>query len=366
MRVIVTAGGTAGHTSPCEAVIEALRQRDPQLHVQWIGKRGAIEDRVATRLGVSFRSIPMEGWPRKQSLRRLAVGGKLLYSLVRVSMYLRRFRPHVVIGFGGYVSLPVIMAAQRMGYTTAIHEQNSRLGMANRMTAPRASNVFVSYESTLGVPDGVQTAVVGNPVREGFIAPPSKVEACKHMGLDPELPVLLVTGGSQGAQTLNRVLSDALQQFHEAGIQILWLAGKGGAAEARDKAESMGGAVQVFSFLDDMPSAFAAADLIVSRAGASSTAEIAAMRKPSILVPYPHATDNHQEANARAFEEAGAATLLLDADCTGDALTSLVTDLIGHPQTLGRMADAAGSLARIDAAGRIADRLIELGYAVTP
>lgn len=361
MRVLVSAGGTAGHTSPCEAVIEALRERDPLLHVQWIGRNGAIEERVAKRLGVSFRPIPMEGWPRKRTIRRVLVGAKLAVSYVQAATYVRRFRPQVVIGFGGYVTLPVLWAAQRAGVTTAIHEQNSRAGMANRMVAAKANHVFLSYEPTLGLPDGCTGEVCGNPVRSGFLQPLDRREARTRMGLDPERPVLLVTGGSQGAATLNDALAANLKPLTEAGVQILWLAGRAGAEEARAKAGTFEGAVQVFSFLDDMPAACAAADVIVSRAGASSTAEIAAIGRPSILVPYPHATDNHQEANARALESAGAARMLLDGDCTAAAFLENVRELIDHPQVCDRMADAARALARPDAAGDIANRLVAVG-----
>ena len=364
MRVIVSAGGTAGHTSPCEAVIEALRERDPLLHVQWIGRAGAIEERVAKRLGVSFRSVPMEGWPRKQSLRRLVVGGKLAVSCVRAATYIRRFRPQIVIGFGGYVTLPVLWAAQRAKITTAIHEQNSRLGMANRLAAKKADRIFLSFDPTLGIPEGSSGEVCGNPVRGGFLHPMERAEARRQLGLDVDRPVLLVTGGSQGAQRLNEALAANLKPLADDGVQVIWLAGKSGAENARVAAEKVDGAVQVYSFLDDMPAACAAADVIVSRAGASSTAEIAAIGRPSILVPYPFATDNHQEANARALEEHGAARVLLDDACTADAFLGEVRDLIEHPQVRERMADAARAMARPDAAGYIANELVELGFGV--
>ena len=366
MRVMITGGGTGGHTSPAVAIIEDLRKRDPRLMVQWVGCSGGIEERVAERIEVPFRSVLAEGWPRTMSLGRLRVGAKLAIGVAQAILRITRFRPQVVIGVGGYVSLPLGYAAQRMGVPTVLHEQNKRLGMANRLLAPRAARIFLSYPDTLGDYPRDRASVVGNPVRAGFARPPDRAPARDALGLDASTPVVLICGGSQGARTLNEATREAIAQFKSGEVQILWMTGNADAATARAAAEAAPIAAQVFSFIDDMVTACAAADLIVGRAGASSTAEIAMMGKPSILVPYPHATDNHQEANARAFDEAGAAVLLLDDACTGATLVRLLRDLLGDDERLAAMGQAARSLARPGAAEAIGEEVLTLAFERTP
>jgi len=362
MRIMVSGGGTAGHTSPAVAVIQELQKRDPQLFVQWVGRRGAIEERVCKTLGLPFRPIPMEGWPRRRSLRRLVVAFKFVVAYARSYLYIRRFQPQLVVGFGGYVTLPVLLAAQRMGIPTAIHEQNKRLGVANRLIAKKAARIFLSYPETLGDYPEEVAEVLGNPVREGFIAPPDKKTAREQFDLDPDVPVLLVTGGSQGAHSLNHALELALPELDGEQVQIIWLTGKEYIQKARTAADATPLRVSPFPFIDNMASACAAADLIISRAGASSTAEIATLGVPSILVPYPHATDNHQQKNAEAFVEAGAARMILDKDLNGYTLAVEIKELLAHPQQLGRMGDAAKTLAQPQAASVIADTLVQLAF----
>lgn len=362
MRIMVTGGGTGGHTSPAVAVIEELRKRDPRLAVQWVGRAGNIEERVSKTAGVAFRSLPAEGWPRAGSLRKPWVAAKLAFSMARAYLLLKRFQPQVVFAVGGYVSLPLTWVAQRMGIPTVLHEQNKFLGLANRLLAPRATRVLLSYPDTAGTYPKERAHVSGNPVRAGFVNAPKKPEACAKLGLDPSLPVLLVTGGSQGAHTLNAAMTELLPSLGPNEMQILWMTGASDAAAARAAGEKAAVPVQVFAFIEDMPAACAAADLIVTRSGASTTAELAVLGKPSILVPYPHATDNHQEQNARAFEQAGAAVVLLDADCTGARLLSEIRALISNTERLAALGAAAAALAKPAAAEFIAEEMLSLAF----
>jgi UDP-N-acetylglucosamine--N-acetylmuramyl-(pentapeptide) pyrophosphoryl-undecaprenol N-acetylglucosamine transferase len=369
MRIIVTGGGTGGHTSPAVAVIQELQQRDPQLAVQWVGRRGNVEERVCASLAIPFRGLPVEGWPRRRRWRKPWVAAKLAWSMARAWVLLRRFRPDVVLGVGGYVSLPVVYMAGRMGIPTFLHEQNRLLGMANRIGAARATRLFLSYPNTKGHYPQDRAAVVGNPVRLAFRTPPARDEARRAFDLGPELdatPAVLVVGGSQGAHRLNEAVAGLLPKLHQDEAAVIWMTGRADAALGRDAAASATVAVRTFPFIDDMPAACAAADLIVSRAGASSTAEIAVMARPSILVPYPHATDNHQEQNARAFEEHGAATVLLDADCAPETLLAAMRALLGDPDRLDAMAKAAAGLAQPQAAERIVDALLQYAFEEQP
>ena len=360
MKIIVTGGGTGGHTSPAVAVIEELKRRDPQLLLQWVGKKNSMEEKVAAKHHVPFRKIPVEGWTRKKSPRIIITAVKLAWSLIRCWFYLRVFRPQVVFGVGGYVSLPVTWMAQRMGIHTVLHEQNKRLGLANRLCAPRASRMLLSYPDTVGNFPQEKSKVVGNPVRAAFMEPKEKIEARQELGLQENVPVVLIIGGSQGAHSINEAVAKVVHAFSKEEAQFVWGAGKSEAIQRRLESEDASASTQVHAFIEDMATVCAAADLIVSRAGASTTAELAVLGKPAILVPYPHAADNHQEHNARAFEAAGAAVVLLDSNCNGDSLAALIRELLGDDQRLEEMGKAAKTLAKPMATETIAETIIEL------
>jgi len=197
-------------------------------------------------------------------------------------------------------------------------------------------------------------------VRAAFLNPPDKGAAREQLGLDPNIPVALVVGGSQGAHTLNTAMAEAIRAFGPDEIQFIWGTGKAEAIPMRQQAEGVSARVQIHAFIEDMATACAAADLVVSRAGASTTAELAALGRASILAPYPYAADNHQEHNARAFERAGAAVVLLDAECTGARLTETLRGLIASPEQLARMGEAAKTLAHPAAADAIVETIIEI------
>jgi UDP-N-acetylglucosamine--N-acetylmuramyl-(pentapeptide) pyrophosphoryl-undecaprenol N-acetylglucosamine transferase len=249
-----------------------------------------------------------------------------------------------------------------MGIPTVLHEQNKRLGMANQMLAPRANRILLSYPDTLGQFPRDKAMLVGNPVRAGFIRPPAKHTARESLGLEPAVPVVLVSGGSQGAWSINEAMLAALPMFEKDEAQFIWMTGVSDAARARAAAEKAAVRADVFPFIDDMPTACAAADLIVSRAGASSAAEIAVLGKPSILVPYPHATDNHQDKNAAAFVEVGAAVLLPDRECSGERLAGLIRELLRDTERLTAMAKATGTLAKPGAAEAIVEEILMLAF----
>ena len=364
MRVMITGGGTGGHTSPAVAIIEELRRRDPKLLLQWVGRHGGFESRVCVQQDIPFRGLPVEGWPRKQAWRKPWVAAKLVWCMLRAALLLRAFRPQVVIGVGGYVSLPAMWTAQRMGIPTVLHEQNKRLGMANRLAAPRAERVFLSYEDTIGNLPDTGVSVVGNPVRPGFVAPPSTESAREAFSLDPAKPVLFVCGGSQGARSINKAVTEMLPVLAPNEFQLMWMTGPADLEKAREAVQNAPVDAQVFPYIEDMAAACVAASLVVSRAGASTTAELTALGKPALLIPYPYATDNHQEQNARALEAGGAAHVLLDQHCDGSALCAEVRDLLGDAKALAIMAAAAKSLGKLAAAELIAESIMELVFPV--
>lgn len=260
------------------------------------------------------------------------------------------------------MSVPLVWAAQRLGIPTVLHEQNKRLGMANRLLAARAHRVLLSYPDTLGAYPRERARVVGNPVRAGFAKPPEVVAARRRFGLDADIPVVLFTGGSQGARRLNDTVVELLSLVEPGTLQIVWISGAADAGRARRAAAHARIPVTVFSFTDEMAVACAASDVIVSRAGACSTAEIAVLGKPSILVPYPHAADDHQSENARAFEAAGAAVVLPDPECNGQRMVEALMAIFGDGARQSAMAAAAKRLANPQAAETIGGEILALAF----
>jgi UDP-N-acetylglucosamine--N-acetylmuramyl-(pentapeptide) pyrophosphoryl-undecaprenol N-acetylglucosamine transferase len=362
MRLMITGGGTAGHTSPAVAIFEELQKRDSALEVQWVGRRGSIEERVCATLSIPFRPVAVRGWPRAGLVGRARALVQLAMGIAQAFLHLRRFRPQAVLGVGGYVSVPVVWVAQRLGVPTILHEQNTHLGMANRLLGARATRLLLSFPNTTGHYPKERAVVVGNPVRAGFVAPVERESALERLGLEVEAPLVLVVGGSQGARTLNDAMPGALKLFRAGDAQFIWMTGKSGLEAARKAAVGAEVAVRVTGYIDDMATACAAATLIVSRAGASSTAEIAALGKPSILVPYRHATDNHQETNARAFEQAGAAVVILDSECTAGRLADEMRGLLSAPKRMLAMGEAARSMARPAAVENIVETILAAAF----
>jgi len=363
---MITGGGTAGHTSPAVAVIEELQSRDPRLALQWVGRRGAVEERIAQLQTIPFRALPVSGWPRSGIFKRIWVAIQLAVALVLAFVYLRRFRPQAVLAVGGYVSVPLTLVAQRLGIPTVLHEQNRSMGLANRLLAKKANRILLSFEDTTGNFPKEHVRLVGNPVRKDFHNPPTKTEARERLDLDPKIPVVVVTGGSQGAQTINKAMEEVLQTIGPREAQFIWLAGRAGAEAARAIAEKSSASVRVHAFVDNMADICAASDFLISRAGASSTAEIGILGRPSILIPYPNATDNHQEHNARAMETVGAAIVILDQECTGNHLIKSVNALLNDPASLQAMADAAKTTGHPAAAETIAEEIFTIVFESPP
>lgn len=356
MRVLIAGGGTGGHTSPASAIIEELRQRDPGVELLWVGKAGAIEERVAAANGVAFQAIPAVGWPRGSRPRQVLAALRFLRAIVAAARVVRRFRPDALVGVGGYVSLPPLLAAQLLRLPTFIHEQNRRLGMANRILGKRATRIFLSYESTIGGYPEERALVTGNPVRAAFATPPSRAQAKARLGLSEDTLLVLVVGGSQGAQSVNAAIAALLQAPPMERVRLLWMTGRHGVEDARAAAAASPWDVEVAQFIEDMATTCAASDLIISRAGASSTAEIAAVGRASILVPYPYATDDHQTRNAEVFVETGAALLVPDARCV-ETIPRLVPELLSDTARREKMEQAATTLARPHAAETIVDAM---------
>jgi UDP-N-acetylglucosamine--N-acetylmuramyl-(pentapeptide) pyrophosphoryl-undecaprenol N-acetylglucosamine transferase len=348
-RILIAGGGTGGHLFPALSVANELRRRLPAASISFVGGRAGLETKLVPEAGYELRTLPLSGIQGVSWGRRAISAAAAGWAVARCAAWMIRRRPGLVIGVGGYASGPAVLAAKILGVTTMILEQNHFPGATNRWLAPLAGAVCVpSVHAKERL--GGRGIVTGNPVRPEFA----------RIGDPPSGPVLslLVFGGSRGARSINRAMVAALPALAAATAppRVVHQTGERDEAEVRSAyATYPEGRAEVRAFLPDMPERLAAADLVVCRAGASTLAELAAAGRPAILVPYPHAADDHQAWNARAVQEAGAAEVILDGDLTGDLLARRVLALGSDPALRASMARSARALAMPDAAARIAD-----------
>jgi len=347
--VLLMAGGTGGHVMPALALARALRRRE--VPVFWLGTTQGLEARLVPAAGIPLDTLPVQGL-RGKGWRRWLGAPLLVWRAMRAARaVLRKRQPAVVVGFGGYVAGPGALAARLAGLPLVLHEQNARPGLTNRVLQPLARLKFCGFSGWPGA------QWVGNPVRDEILALPEP--EVRYAGRADGLRVL-VFGGSQGARFLNEQAPAALAQLAQRlRLEIRHQAGRGQAEEVRARYQAQGLAAEVSEFIDDMAEAYAWADLAICRSGALTLAELAAAGLPAILVPFPHAVDDHQTANARVFAEAGAAVLLPQAGLDAAGLAQAIRDLADRARLLA-MARRARGLARPDAAEVMAGQIVGL------
>ena len=346
---------------PALATMEALQQMG-EFQFLYIGSKQGIENRIVPGRGIEFRTLWISGFQRSFSLKNLLFPLKLLFSLWHSWKILSRFGPDVVVGTGGYVSGPVVYVASRKRIPTVIQEQDSYPGVTTRLLAHYADLICAAYrevEQHLERPKG-RFLVTGNPVRESLQLV-RKEEAARHWGFDPEKPVLLVFGGSQGARSLNQVVSELIEKWvDEFGLQILWQTGERNFREVAGLPVAQRPEVQVLPYIERMDLAYSAADVLVTRAGAITLAELSHVQKPAVLVPYPFAAANHQEHNARAVSEAGAAIMVRENERFREELDKAVRRILTHPAEAAAMGRAWKKFYHPDAARTIAAEIVHL------
>ncbi len=364
MKVVLSGGGTGGHIYPALTIAGALRRLDPDCEITFVGTRKGLEKDIIPRYGYPLEFIKVAGFERHLGLGTLKSAGELLLGLKEAYTLLNRINPDLVIGTGGYVCGPILFWAAMKRVPTCIQEQNAMPGVTNKILSRFVDRVFLGYkEGAKYFASHAQKVYTGNPVRQEILDA-SREEGLKKFGLDPEKTTLLAFGGSRGARTINQAMVTVEQQL--AGnprIQILHATGTVGYekhAEALGDQVLHAGNIHVVPYLHDMPLALAAADLAVSRAGAIGLAELMVKGIPSILVPYPYATANHQEYNARALAAKGAALVVLDKDLNGDWLLGEVEKLLQEPERLETMHRSALRCAMPQAADAIAEQALAL------
>jgi UDP-N-acetylglucosamine--N-acetylmuramyl-(pentapeptide) pyrophosphoryl-undecaprenol N-acetylglucosamine transferase len=360
-RVAISGGGTGGHFYPALALADELRRRRRSCDILFIGTKKGIEARLLPRSRYPLATIHACGLPRRPGFRQVkAIALALAGGLEAVSC-LMKYKPHVVLGTGGYVSGPVLLAAKLLRLPCVVQEQNCVPGMTNRLLCRWVEQVHIAFsESRKYFPRKDNLFLTGNPIRASLLKG-NRALGLRKLRLSDDLFTIAFLGGSQGAHSLNTAALEAVEMLKdEAGIQFIMLTGKTDYSWVKSKVRSLRVRASVRGFVWNMESIYHCADLAVSRAGASTISELVAVGVPSVLVPYPHAAHGHQEANARALEDKGAARMILDSDLSGEKLAALIRDLVRSKGTLRGMSINARQYARYEARETIAKAIEEL------
>ena len=347
---MIAGGGTGGHLFPALAVAEAFRGREPQNEILFVGSRRGLEASIVAREGYLLRTIEVAGVKGKSVWGKLRSLMAVPKSLLQSWSLLRSFKPDIVLGVGGYASGPVVLTAWALGYHTAIHEQNSFPGLSNRILGRFVDRIFVSFADSSRHFSRGKTLLTGNPVRE-MIRAPGVLQERK-----PEAKfTLFIFGGSQGAHHLNQAMEESLIYLREwkERLHIIHQTGEKDYREVQESYRREEFTAEVYPFIHAMDQAYALADLVLCRAGATTLFELMTTGLPAILVPYPHAANDHQMLNAKTMVDAGAAVLVANGDLTGFHLSRILKELIEDPSRLKKMGERAATLARPDAAQKI-------------
>ncbi len=360
IKAIISGGGTGGHIFPALSIANALKRRY-DADILFVGAEDRMEMEKVPAAGYPIKGLPVAGFNRKNLFKNIAVVRKLMRSLKLARKIITDFHPDIVIGVGGYASGPTLKAAQKLGIPTLIQEQNSYAGVTNKMLAKKARCICTAYDGMDRFFPADRIVKTGNPVRKDILdSSLSPIDARRSFGLDADRPTILVVGGSLGARTVNESMLSALDKIRQAGVQLIWQTGKYFGSKGKDAARGMKGIV-VTEFISDMARAYAAADVVVSRAGAGSISELELLGKPAILVPSPNVAEDHQTKNARALSDVGAAILVTDSEAR-EKLADEALALVADKGRLKAMSESIRSLALPDSDEKIADQIDALVF----
>ena len=371
MNVIFTCGGTGGHINPAIALANTLRSRDPSVNILFIGSVGEMEEELVPKAGYEIRCLPGSRFFRQLTLesllRNIQGAGRILAALKGAKQIIKAFQPDVIVGTGGYASFPALFMGSKMGIPTCVHEANAVPGLATKLAAGGADRILVNFaESGRAYKQQDKVTCVGMPVRSEFIYT-KRADARRELGLD-ERPLVVSAFGSLGAKSMNEAMVDFMKLEYENGMpfQHIHATGSYGWEWMPEQVKAKGVDVEKASGLDlreyiyNMPTLMAAADVFISRAGASTCNEIAVSGTPCILIPSPNVTDNHQEKNARIIESRGGCVLVLEKECSGARLYEEVTKLLEDRERCSTMRKALMASSMPDSADRICDIITEL------
>lgn len=365
LRIIVSGGGTGGHIFPAVSIANALKARYPSVEILFVGAEGRMEMKRVPAAGYPIKALPICGFDRKHLWKNIAVLFKILKSRRMARRIIRDFKPMAAVGVGGYASGPTLNMAAAMGIPTLIQEQNSYAGVTNKLLAKHADKICVAYEGMERFFPKEKIILTGNPVRQGLLEhTKSREEAMQVFGLDAGKKTVLLIGGSLGARTLNESVLTNLQQIADSGVQFIWQTGAFYFKEIQERLKQSGQPENLFvtDFISGMENAYAVADLVISRAGASSISELCLLGKPVILVPSPNVAEDHQTKNALALVNKDAALYVKDAEATA-ALTDLAIRTVKDDGKLAELSENIRKMAFTDSADRIAEEVYQLAVA---
>ena len=362
LRIIISGGGTGGHIFPAVSIANAIKELQPDTEILFVGAEGRMEMHRVPAAGYPIKGLPVAGFDRKNLLKNIPVLIKLFKSQRLARKIVKDFCPHAAVGVGGYASGPTLKVAGSMGIPTLLQEQNSYAGVTNKLLAKQAKKICVAYEGMERFFDKSKIILTGNPVRQGLLNHSiQREEAVATFGLDPQKKTVLILGGSLGARTINQCLMANLDKVKNSGIQFIWQTGKIYIEEARKAVAEAGELpmLHVTDFISDMATAYSAADLVISRAGAGSISEFCLLQKPVILVPSPNVAEDHQTKNALALVNKNAALYVKDAEAK-DLLLDKAIEAVNQPELLKNLSKNIAELAFTDSANVIAKEVIKL------
>ena len=362
LRIIISGGGTGGHIFPAISIANAIKELRPDTDILFVGAEGRMEMHRVPAAGYPIKGLPVAGFDRKNLLKNIPVLIKLFKSQRLARKIIKDFRPHAAVGVGGYASGPTLKVAGSNGIPTLLQEQNSYAGVTNKLLAKQAHKICVAYEGMERFFDKDKIILTGNPVRQGLRNHQlSREESIRFFNLDPSKKTILILGGSLGARTINQCLMSNLDKVKASGVQFIWQTGKIYIDEARESVAKFGKLpmLHVTDFISDMATAYSAADLLISRAGAGSISEFCLLQKPVILVPSPNVSEDHQTKNALALVNKNAALYVKDAEAK-DTLLDKAIEAVNQPELLKNLSKNIAELAFTNSANVIAKEVIKL------
>ena len=362
VRIIISGGGTGGHIFPAVSIANALKKQHPDTEILFVGAEGRMEMQRVPAAGYRIIGLPVAGFDRKHLLKNIGVLVKLVRSQLKARKIIKDFKPHAAVGVGGYASGPTLKVAGSMGVPTLLQEQNSYAGVTNKLLAKQAAKICVAYEGMERFFDKNKIILTGNPVRQNLLDTKlSREEAVRSFGLDTTKKTVLIIGGSLGARTINRCVMQGLEKIKASGVQFIWQTGKFYIDEAKAAVRQAGELPMLYvtDFIADMATAYRAADLVISRAGAGSISELCLLEKPVILVPSPNVAEDHQTKNALALVNKDAALYVKDSEAA-DKLLDEAVKAVNQPETLKNLSTNIAKLAFRDSADVIAAEVYKL------
>lgn len=361
MKIIISGGGTGGHVYPALALIRTIKKKHPETEFLYIGTERGLESTIIRRENIPFEAVEISGFKRSLSLDNVKTVFRFLRGVGKCKAIIRKFKPDAVIGTGGYVSAPVVYAAAKLKIPAVIHEQNSVPGLTNKFLSRYVSKVAICFESAKEFFPAEKVVLTGNP-RASEVVSQDSHEKLVNFGLKEGVPTALITGGSRGARPINEAVVESLQALEGKPYQVLYITGDVHYENIRKEIASLGELhnTSIVPFIHNMEKVLAAVSVVVGRAGATSLAEITALGLPSILIPSPYVTNNHQEKNAAVLENAGASIMLRDQELSGERLVAALDAVLMHDQKRETMSESSRKLGVPDASERLYSVLLNL------